>query len=181
MDYNQLFILLPVMFFCAILQSAVGFGFALVCVPAMLLFNFSLPEAVVVTSVVSFFQRIHAVIKLWSHITWKELLPVIAAATITLPLGVYIMTLAATLDKDTLRQYIGILIGVVLIVIVSLKIEPREKIHAAWAYIAGALSGILGGIAAVNGPPLVFWVYAHKWHSEKLRIAILAISLPMFA
>jgi len=35
--------------------------------------------------------------------------------------------------------------------------------------VAFSLSGVLQGVAAVGGPPLVLWVMAHRWSNRQTR------------
>lgn len=179
MDYTQLIYIAIIMFSCSVFQSSIGFGFALIALPLMLMFDIPLPEITVTIAVCSLSQRFLSVIKLRSHINWKEILPVIAMSFIGIPIGIQLLKILAMQSNDVVRQYIGVIVACALIIMYFSKTEPKDKIHPAWAYMAGFFSGIMAGLAGIGGPPLIFWIYCHKWHNEKLRVLTMAISIPM--
>jgi uncharacterized membrane protein YfcA len=43
-----------------------------------------------------------------------------------------------------------------------------------WTLLAFTCSGLLAGMFAMGGPPLVLWVMAHKWTAQESRAALLA-------
>ncbi len=59
-----------------------------------------------------------------------------------------------------------------------LKIEPQDKVHWSWEYLAAVCSGILNGLANIGGPPLVLWIHAQRWTTERKRVSTLLYGLP---
>lgn len=165
--------------FCALLQSAIGFAFSLFAVPLMLLVtDRPLPEVVVLVILTSTVQRVMMLVQLHPHIHWKRAFPVILASVLALPLGVWLMGQLAQAEKMLVRQIIGGIILLVLLIRWQRKTPPKEHLQRRWGLVAGALSGVLSGLANIGGPPLVIWVHAQKLSSEALRVLISAISLP---
>ncbi len=178
MAWETILIGAAVLAFCSALQSAVGFGFALFSVPAMLLLGWPLPESVVIASLGSFVQRVQAVVHLRRDVHWGQLAGPIALALLGLPLGVGLLRLLSEADRGTVRQILGGLILAVVVVQRVWRVRPRERLHRAWGWVAGFCSGILSGLASIGGPPLVLWVHAHHWPNPRLRVTIPAITIP---
>jgi len=165
--------------FCALLQSAIGFAFSLFAVPLMLMVtDRPLPEVVVLVILTSAVQRVMMLAQLHPHIPWRRSFPVMVASAVAMPLGVWLMGQLAQAEKALVRQIIGGIILLVLLIRWQRKTPPKERLQRRWGLIAGALSGVLSGLANIGGPPLVIWVHAQKLSSEALRVMISAISLP---
>ena len=158
----------------------IGFGFALIAMPLLLGIGFELPHAVALTVTTSIFQRVSFSWSMREHIPWKKLWPPILASIPMLFLGIYTLGLIAGQERDLIRQCIGGLL-VALVLLQSLaRVKPREHLHTGWAILAGSTSGFLGGLMNIGGPPMVLWAYAHNWTQQRLRVALVAGSLPGF-
>jgi hypothetical protein len=164
---------------CSALQSAVGFAFNLAAVPLLLLLGFSLPDTVTVVIVASLVQRTMAVYHLRHAVDWRELGPMVVVAVASLPLGITLMDRLAGLGPGVVKQCVGGAILAILLVQWLASVKPREAVATWWGYFASFLSGILYGIAAIGGPPIVLWILAHRWSGEKMRVTTLAYSLPI--
>lgn len=97
---------------------------------------------------------------------WREVLPLLTAATLTLPLGVWLLT---SLDRITMRW---LLAGVVLLAVTILASgwryhgAPSRRLTLG----AGAASGLFSGLASLGGMPLaVFWLGAQKNDAQQTR------------
>lgn len=168
-----------VLFFCSSVQSTVGFAFSLFGLPLLLLLGLPLPETVALTTIASVLQRIFTVYSLRAHVNWRELLPMITIAALSLPLGTWLLRLLSTQSRTTAQQVIGGIIMLALLVQAVIRVAPRSRVPAGWGYLASMLSGILNGFGNIGGPPLVLWMHAHAWPNEKLRVTALAITLPL--
>jgi len=161
----------------ATIQSAMGFAFSLFCIPLLLGVGLSLPQAIGVAVVPTLFQRVHMCIHLRRDIKWRKVLPLAPPALIGLPIGLWLLTLMVDLPPAYIKATVGAVILALVIVRVSVRIEPREHVHWAWGQMAGLSSGILRGIVNAGGPPMVLWTYAHKWTNPELRVSAVAVSL----
>lgn len=87
--------------------------------------------------------------------SWREVLPMAAAAMLTTPLGVYALK---TADPLTLRWAITALVALILALLMS-GLRYRKRPGAAPTVAVGALSGVLGGAAQLSGAPVAaFWL-----------------------
>ena len=168
------------LFACAAIQSMVGFAFTLFALPLLLLLtDLSAPQAVMLSLLGSLAQRLLMIRALRHACDWKKLLPVILTGLLGLPLGVMLLKRFSSLDPAVVRQWIGVLILVVVIVSRVVRIAPRERLAVGWGLLAGFASGLLNGMANIGGPPLIMWAHAHDWSNKSLRAAAPAVTLGM--
>ena len=72
-------------------------------------------------------------------------------------------------DEGTVRQLVGVIVLLVTLAIIFIRPKPRKHLHPVWAVVAFPLSGFFQGLVGMGGPPMVFWVQAHDWSTEKTR------------
>jgi hypothetical protein len=87
--------------------------------------------------------------------SWREVAPLAIGATVTVPLGVYILTVA---PPDLLRWIIA---AAILAAVTALACGWRLR-HAPGVpgtLAIGGTAGLTGGMASLSGPPIVlFWL-----------------------
>ena len=163
----------------ATVQSAIGFAYSLVCLPLFLQAGLSLPQAVTMSFVTSAFQRIIFMSKRHKDVEWGKLKVPLICCFLVLPFGVYCLGLISGESKTVIKQLVGGLVLLTVVVRTTIKIKPKEKIATGWGIVAGSCSGFLNGLANIGGPPIILWAYAHEWKKELLRSATIAISMPL--
>ena len=182
MDFSNYYLLISVaaiVFFSIGIQAMIGFGNALIATPLLLSAGLPLTDIVVLTTTTSAAQRIIFGYQMKQHALVKLYMPVILTIFVGVPIGIYILGTVSGGSREVVKQAIGILIVSTVIIQLTVKIKPKEKIANTWGYLTGFFSGVLGGFANIGGPPLVIWVYAHNWSKEQLRAAPLLLSIPM--
>jgi len=64
-------------------------------------------------------------------------------------------------------------VGAVLLSIVTLTVvfrpRPRERVAGKWSLPVGFSSGALSGTTGMGGPPVVLWMIAHDWSTQRGR------------
>jgi uncharacterized membrane protein YfcA len=89
------------------------------------------------------------------HVRWRETLPLMTAAAITIPLG----TLALIyVDPTPMRWAIAVIIVVFVILLASgWRYHGAPKLPITLS--VGAISGVLGGATQIPGPPvIIYWL-----------------------
>lgn len=162
----------------AILQSIAGFGFSLFTVASLLILDYPLPEAVVLSTFCSTINRCISVATLYRAADWRVINPLILTGIFALPIGIWLLQSLSLQEQSIIEQVFGILIITILAVHWFFKVKPQEKVNWYWGYLAAICSGILNGLANIGGPPIVLWIYAHNWTTEKIRVTSLAFGLP---
>ncbi len=174
---EELVVIGIIVFIGSVIQGTVGFGFGLFAVPALTWTGTSLSGAVAILLVSTLSQAVFATYYLREHIVWKEVIPAATVRFITIPIGVALLILLDSMDKNQMRQIIGIVVLILLILQITLKITPKQNIHKIWSFTSFSLSGILQGLVGMGGPLMIFWVMAKDWSSEQSRSFLLVLSL----
>jgi uncharacterized membrane protein YfcA len=135
-------------------QRVAGFGlgiFSLIFLP------FFLPtvQAAAMCSLLSLAIASYNSFRHRQHIQLKLLLPVMIAATVTIPLAVYF---SADVPQNTMK----LLLGVALCLLSTYFLFLDERIHfkptVPNGIAAGALGGTLTGLFSTGGPPVVLYL-----------------------
>jgi uncharacterized protein len=172
MDAEMILSLVPfAVILCAgiFVQAAAGFAAGLVIVPALLWFGYSIPAAQCSLLVATIPQNIWGVWSLRESIEPKKVVWPGVGRVLFLPTGIVVLQWMEYVDQGTVRQLVGLIVLMVTLAIIFVKPTPREHLHPAWAFIAFPLSGFFQGLVGMGGPPMVFWVQAHDWSTEKTR------------
>jgi uncharacterized membrane protein YfcA len=158
----------------AFVQSATGFGFALVLSPAL----FAVLEPVEAVTALLALGFVLNLLVFFEHgrpgaVDWRSILPMLLAAVPGLAVGFAVLE---ALSKQALQVAVGV--AVLLAAGWQLRQRRRRKRPAlpAWAgWAVGFLSGTLTTSISVSGPPLVLWLEARGVDPWEFR-ALLAAS-----
>jgi len=86
---------------------------------------------------------------------WRSVLPLTLGATVTVPIGVYVLVVA---DPIILRWVICLLI-LVIVGIMATGWRYRRAPSVPYSAGVGAVSGFCGGATSLSGPPVIlFWL-----------------------
>jgi uncharacterized protein len=155
----------------AAVQSATGFGFALVLSPA--LFATTDPvEAVTALLVLGLALNLLVLFERGrpEHVDWRALAPMLLAALPGLAAGAVALT---QLSKEALQVAVGV--GVIAAAAWQLR-QGRERpaLSPAAGWAAGFVSGALTTSISVSGPPIVLWLEARGVRPEEFRASLAA-------
>lgn len=169
---ERLIAVAAILFFASWLQSATGFGLALV---AMGLAPLVMPvkEAIAFVSLSSFGVNAFIMFVNRAGLCWRRALPLVVATVFGIPVGYYGLRLFN-------GELVIRLLGVVLILIAILEVFRKRFARLDIPEKAGAPLAFLGGILAgsfnVGGPPVVVYAYAMPWK----RVEIVAVLQTIF-
>lgn len=147
-------------------QGVSGFAFALV---AAVFWSHGLVPAVsaplvVICSLAGQLQSIRGTLP---HLDLRLAWPMAAGGLAGLPLGIVLLPLV---NADTLRLGVGILLCLYSPAMLRLRHLPEVKTGGRWAdAAAGAIGGILGGLAGVSGPAPLIWCNLRRWPPHTRR------------
>lgn len=163
----------------ALLQGALGFGIALFALPLMVWVDVPLPVAIAVVHTTSVGQMGWGCWKYREHILWKPAAGVNLGRLATLPLGVLTLAYLVSLGTGPVKLVVGVALLLAVVIRTAVRVQPREKVRWWWAALAGTTSGYLGGVVGMSGPPIVLWVTAHNWSTDKTRAMMWSSMLPV--
>jgi uncharacterized protein len=162
----------------AAVQSATGFGFALVLSPAL----FAVMDPVeAVTALLVLGVALNLLVLFEGgrpeHVDWRALAPMLLAALPGLALGAVALT---QLSKEVLQ----VTVGVAVIAAAGWQLRQRRgarvrRLGGVAGLAAGFASGALTTSISVSGPPLVLWLEAHGVRPEEFRASLAASFLAL--
>lgn len=165
----------------ATLQSATGFGLALVLGPA--LFAVLDPAEALTTLLIlgAFLNLLMLFTERRSrHVRWAELTPLLAAAAPGLVVGALVVD---SVSKPALQVAVGVAVILAALFQARQRYAPAAAGAASgrgWgAGAAGLSAGTLTTTTSTNGPPLVLWFQRLGTSPEELRDSIAAALLPL--
>ncbi|MDE2775948.1 MAG: sulfite exporter TauE/SafE family protein [Chloroflexota bacterium] len=166
-----------IMFVGSLVQGAIGFGLGMIAVPLLVEAGFSLSQAVALTTLTIGIQVLFGAWRLRAHIPWDDVKPAALARLLTVALGVYLLLNVETMDAAAVKRLVGagVLLGVIARVAAG-KAAQREWPQAA-SIAAFGLSGILQGLVAMGGPPLVLWMTARDFRAQEARAFTMTLFL----
>lgn len=137
------------------LQRVAGFGFGIF---VMMFFPYLLPthaEAAALSGLFSCCTCTFNAIRCRRQIPWKQILPLMIMAMVTIPLAVGFSKVA---PAGVMKRLLGLtFIGLSLyFLFFSQKIRFRPTLLSGG--IVGAVSGVLGGLFSTGGPPVVLYL-----------------------
>lgn len=163
-----------ILFLAAIVQGLVGFALAIVAVPLLVWHGLSLSEAIAIGSASTLIQAVTGMIKLRRSIPWESVRPSIVLRLIALPIGIAVLVRLDGLERDQVKAVLGGLIVLLVVSQLVVRVEPRERLSKAWDTLAFSASGFFAGMVGMGGPPLVLWLAALKWPTDRMRAFLFA-------
>jgi uncharacterized membrane protein YfcA len=162
----------------AAVQSATGFGFALVLSPAL----FAVMDPVeAVTALLALGLALNLLVLFEDgrpeHVDWRGLAPMLVAAVPGLALGAVALT---QLSKEVLQ----VAVGVAVIAAAGWQLRESRAVRVrrlgrGAGLAAGFASGALTTSISVSGPPLVLWLEARGVRPEEFRASLAASFLAL--
>jgi hypothetical protein len=155
----------------SVLQSTIGFASGLFAIPVMLMAGFVLPEAMIICLIAATLQNLIGCATLRGLIDLRTAARPIAIRLCMLPVGASVLywTQQAVQQQATVRQMVGTILIVVMLVQWLWRVEPQKRLHSGWEFLAFGTSGMMLGFCGMGGPPMVLWVMAHRWSPARSR------------
>lgn len=179
MDVYQYALMALVLAAGGLLQSAAGFGYALLSVTLLLLLGLEPYEAIPIVTVATTVQGITGV---WVHrrdVPWRLVGVSLLLVLISVPIGVFLLGQLSMLTKVQVRQVFGAVVLLIVTVYALWQPRPRDSVPAAWTAAAMLSGGLLAGLCGMAGPPIVLWAMTHRWSSGRIRATLWTIFLTM--
>lgn len=156
-------------------QRLTGFALALVLLGLTSLFEIApLPDVANVATVLALANA--AIVLRGAHksMDWAMLRSTVPGSVFGVAGGLLLLGWLSTNVTVLLRLLLGLIISVCAIVVL-LRVEPlpRRSSRASFQFF-GLLSGLLGGLFAASGPPLVYQFYRQPIDLDTLRDTLIA-------
>ena len=147
-----------------IVRGVTGFGAAMVMSPPLALL-LGPSVAVPLVLILEGFAAAPMLPRLRRQAKWRVLAPILVAATIFLPVGVYLLT---HLDREIVRRLIALfVIGFSLTLLAGLRWHGAHRLRISLGL--GALSGVMVGTSGIGAPPIILYLLAGSDPSATVR------------
>ncbi|QNN57107.1 TSUP family transporter [Diaphorobacter ruginosibacter] len=178
MEWSSFFMLLIVVALASACQNLTGFAFALIFVGlAGALHLLPIADAANVAGLLSL---VNGVVYLRSHPfkpRWDLLKPMLISSQIGVLLGLGLLHLLSGSLVNILRMLLGVTIIACAVLLLSQKGRREQPSGTRAMYVAGGLSGLLGGLFSTSGPPIVYHLYREPLPAELIRQCLLVLFL----
>ena len=160
----QSWLALIVAFFSIFTQTLTGFGagmLSMAFLPGLIGMRTAVPLVALATATLELIQLIRLRARFNFPAVWRLML----ASLVAIPLGVWALR---GLNEKLLLLVLGIImLGYALYALLTPKLPGLE--HPLWAYLAGFISGLLGGAYSVSGPPVIIYGTSRGWEPDEFR------------
>ena len=172
MDPSTVIFLNSLFAFAALVVSVTGFGFAMVATPIAILVM-SPAQAVPVVVLSWLPLSILLAVSCFREINTGRVLRLFACAMIGVPFGVHAL---ATLDPGIMRTATG-LVAVAGAGMMAQHAGNPFRRNALATCGAGILSGLMGGVSGMTGPPVVLLGLKQRWPHAAMRADLIGYFL----
>ena len=139
------------------MQRTIGFGFGIFIMTALPFLMPSYAEAVTLSGLLSLTSATVIMFKYVKYVTWKRILPIMVAFAVFSTIAVLLLD---RIEGPAMRITLGI-----MLIFLSLyfsffkdKIQKIIRPTAGWQLGAGSISGVMGGLFGMQGPPVVLYL-----------------------
>lgn len=139
------------------IQRTIGFGFGIFIMTALPFLMPSYGEAVTLSGLLSLTSATIVMVKYLKFVTWKRLLPIVASFIIFSTIAICLLD---KIEGHAMRRILGITLILISLYFSFFKARLQKLIRPTkgWQYGTGAASGIMGGLFAMHGPPVVLYL-----------------------
>lgn len=170
----EFLVLIIVIFLGVMTNSTFGFGFNIVSMSLLTLY-FKLSLIAPLIPLLALSTNIWIVIRARKEIKYRSIAILILAATIAVPIGIWISTYSSQdpIYDRIVRTTIGLLIIGVALFNLLVKKVPYFKGNKAAPFF-GFLAGLMGGSFNITGPPIVIYGLFKRWDPQVFRATLQA-------
>lgn len=173
MGIDTIILLLVASTVASVVQRVSGFGFGIFVMTMLPYIMPTYPEATALSALLAGTLSVIVVVQMWRYINLKHLLPILTAFFVTSWISIQFLEY---IDKKMMQ----IIFGSVLIVLSIYFFIISERVYVKpliWIQaLLGSISGVMGGLFNMQGPPAVLYFVA----SEKDKEHYLAITQAYF-
>lgn len=139
------------------IQRTVGFGFGIFIMTALPFLMPSYGEAVTLSGLLSLTSATVVMMKYLRFVTWKRLLPIFAAFVLMSTIAICMLD---RIEGRAMRMILGIMLMIISLYFSFFKAKLQKLIrpNTAWQLGTGSVSGVMGGLFGMHGPPVVLYL-----------------------
>ena len=139
------------------IQRTIGFGFGIFIMTALPFLMPSYAEAVTLSGMLSLTSAAVVMVKYVKYVTWKRFLPITFAFVIFSTIAICMLD---KIEGPIMRRILGVTLIFLCFYFSFFKDKLQKFIRPTtpWQLGAGSLSGVMGGLFGMHGPPVVLYL-----------------------
>ena len=139
------------------IQRTIGFGFGIFIMTVLPFLMPSYAEAVTLSGLLSLTSATVVMIQYVKFVTWKRLLPMVGAFVVFSTAAIFMLD---KIEGPAMRQILGIMLVILSLYFSFFKEKLQKFIRPTkgWLLGTGSVSGIMGGLFGMHGPPVVLYL-----------------------
>lgn len=163
MEISTIAILVLACSVASFIQRVSGFGFGIFIMTILPFLMPSYGEATTLSGLLSAAQSLLLVVHLWKRVSWKRLIPILLAFLLT---SYFAVQFVANVEGSSLKRILGgaLILLSIYFFFFSERVSVRPTLPMQLSM--GSLSGIMGGLFAMQGPPAVLYFVASEREKE---------------
>lgn len=166
-----------ILLFGSFIQGTIGFALGMVAVPLLLSSGFTLSQAIALTTVSIGIQVLFGSWQLRQSVPWQDVKLAAVIRWMTVPVGVLILLSFENMDTEQVKR----LVGIAILIALAIRAIPRQKekreLPLPVSIGTFTISGILQGMVAMGGPPVVLWTTTRDYDAKQARAFIMTLFL----
>ena len=142
-------------------QRTISFGFGIFIMTALPFLMPSYGEAVTLSGLLSLTSATVVMLKYIKYVTWQRLLPMVAAFVLFSTIAICLLD---RIEGQAMRIVLGIMLIIISIYFSFFKDKLQKVIRPTkrWQLGTGSVSGIMGGLFGMHGPPVVLYLISSE-------------------
>ena len=139
------------------IQRTIGFGFGIFIMTALPFLMPSYVEAVTLSGLLSLTSATAVMVQYVKYVTWKRFIPMTAAFIVFSTLAILMLD---KIEGPAMRAILGVMLIVLCLYFSFFKEKLQKYIRPTkgWLLGTGSVSGIMGGLFGMHGPPVVLYL-----------------------
>ncbi len=166
-----------IMFGGSIVQGAIGFALGMIAVPLLVEAGFSLSQAVALTTLAIGIQVLFGAWQLRAHIPWGDVKLAAALRYLTVPIGVLLLLSVEGMEAEEMKRLVGLGVLSGALIRGLARSRTARELPLPVSIATFCLSGILQGLVAMGGPPVVLWMTTRDWRARQARAFTMTLFL----
>ncbi|GEA10005.1 sulfite exporter TauE/SafE family protein [Alteromonas sp. KUL49] len=172
----DLILLLGLVSIATLIQSLTGFGFGLLVMSTFTAFNLlPITSTALLVCVLSVFNSLELAYRGRHHVDGITVKRILIAAFPSILVGFWLLEWLSSAHISALKLTLGMCILVATgLLLVKKSVKTQQSAPFSF-YLAGSLGGLLGGLFATSGPPVVYHLYRQPWELEQIKCTLLMV------
>lgn len=160
----------------AYVQSMTGFAFGMITMGAVILFGLApITEIAIIISISGFVNSAMGLWRYRSEVDWRRIWPLMLIQGPFVFVGVELLIYLSQRSVYLLELMMGLVVMLASIILIAKPPKLTQTSNSAAFTVTGAASGLLTGVFAAGGPPLIYLLYRQPWAVSQIKACLFAI------